>query len=184
MTQPKALALLLMEQQRRFLAFLTKRLGSQEAARDLLQSALAKALERAGSLRDDESVSAWFFRLLLNDLIDHYRHRNAERRALEGHAREVQLREADQRTLDRQICACVKGLTASVKPEYAAAVEAVDLRGEEVAAFAAGIGISPGNARVRLHRARAALAARLLEMCGTCCQQGCTNCPCEDPKAV
>jgi RNA polymerase sigma-70 factor, ECF subfamily len=177
---PDELLELLQAQQRRFLAFLTPRLGSQDAARELLQTALLKAVERGGSLRADESATAWFFRLLRNALVDFYRHASAERRAMEGHARESLLSSSDTQALERHVCACVEGLLTTVKPEYSTAVQAVDLEGQSLGEFASAAGLSPGNARVRLHRARKALGNRLLEMCGTCCAQGCSKCPCEE----
>jgi len=73
----------LVEYHRRFLNFLAARAGSREIAEDLLQAAFVRGLERGGELRDSESAVAWFYRLLCNALIDFYRHRAAERRALE-----------------------------------------------------------------------------------------------------
>ncbi len=187
MTAPAApveLVSLLQAEQKRFLAFLTPRLGSHEAARDLLQNALLKAIERGNALRDGESATAWFFRLLRNAVTDAYRHADAERRALEGHAREVALSEEESLSLERHVCACVESLSRAVKPEYAAVVQAVDVRGEHIADYAARTGLTPGNVRVRLHRARAAMAERLTEMCGTCCRLGCQDCRCEEPREL
>jgi DNA-directed RNA polymerase specialized sigma24 family protein len=48
----------LLERQREFLGFLRARLGTEEAARDALQSAYLKATEKADTIRDDESTSA------------------------------------------------------------------------------------------------------------------------------
>ena len=181
--QTGQLAALLQAEQRRFLAFLAPRLGSREAARDLLQSAILKAVEKGDSVRDGESATAWFFRLLRNSIIDSYRQDDAERRALEGHARELALTEAEARELEKSVCACVENLTQVVKPEYAAIVQAVDLQGQRITEYAAAAGLTSGNARVRLHRARAAMGQRLLEMCGLCCAQGCQDCRCEEPRS-
>lgn len=180
---PGQIVALLQGEQQRFLAFLTPRLGSREAARDMLQNALLKAFEKGESLREGESATAWFFRILRNALVDAYRHADAERRALEGHAREVTLSEGEARELEHQVCACVEQLTQAVKPEYAAVVQAVDLQGQSISEYAAASGLSAGNVRVRLHRARAAMERRLIEMCGTCCAQGCQDCRCEEPRS-
>ncbi|WP_426754625.1 sigma-70 family RNA polymerase sigma factor [Myxococcus sp. Y35] len=176
------LAALLQAEQRRFLGFLTPRLGSHEAARDLLQSALLKAIERGESLREEESARVWFFRVLRNALVDTYRHGDAERRALEVHAREVAIAEEASQAFEQHVCACVQLLAQAVKPEYAAVVQAVDLQGQSITEYAATAGLSAGNARIRLHRARAAMGQRLMELCGTCCAQGCQDCLCEEPR--
>src|SRR5687767_3163928 len=59
----------LLTSRRTFLAFLQKRTGSREDAEEILQSAFARALEKGGGLRRDESVVAWFYRLLRNSLV-------------------------------------------------------------------------------------------------------------------
>lgn len=47
---------------------------------------------------------------------------------------------------------------------------------------AAELGITPGNAAVRLHRARHALRLRLQTTCGMCTEHGCLECVCRKPK--
>lgn len=181
-SSPTALVERLQAEQARFLAFLTPRLGSVEAAKDVLQSAMVKALEAGHSLKDGDRATAWFFQLLRNAVVDHHRRRTSESRVREASAAELSQSEIVE--LDRRVCACVESLLATVKPEYAEAVQAVELAGDSVAEYAARARITPGNARVRLHRARTALATRLLEMCGTCCRQGCTSCACETDSTL
>ena len=177
-----ALTELLVAHQRQFLAFLEPRVGSREAARDVLQAALLRSLEKGHQLRDGESAHAWFYRLLRNALIDRARTASLQKRALEQHAHQSALDEEAARALKAQVCGCVRALGDAVKPEYALAVRRVDLEGASLDTYAQEQGITPGNARVRLHRARSAMGEKLLAMCGTCCAQGCTNCPCEAPK--
>ena len=165
---------------RRFLAFLQRRVGSREIAEDILQDGFVRALERADSLRTEESAVAWFYRLLRNALVDYYRRRTTEDRALATAAMEPQ--EADDDVeLRETICACVRELIETLKPEYRNALRRVELEGERVDAFAQEAGITATNASVRLHRARGALRRRLLETCGTCVTHGCRNCECGEP---
>lgn len=164
----------------RFLAFLERRVGSRETAEDILQDGFARALERVDSVRAEESAIAWFYRLLRNALVDHYRHRTAEDRALTAAASEWT--PEDDGELHETICACVRGLVETLKPEYAAAVRRVDLEGERVDAFAREAGITATNASVRLHRAREALRGRVLESCRTCATHGCRDCECGEPR--
>src|SRR5688572_29535172 len=72
----------LVDNHARFLAFLAPRLGSPEAAEDVLQAAFVKGLEKQDTLRDEESAVAWFYRLLRNAVTDHHRRRGAEERAI------------------------------------------------------------------------------------------------------
>jgi RNA polymerase sigma factor (sigma-70 family) len=171
---------LLTENHARFLAFLERRVRRRDVAEEILQEAFVRSIARGGTLRDDESAVAWFYRLLRNALVDHLRHASVEERALRALAADPVASapaERDQELVDT-ICACVDSLVDTLKPEYAAAIRRVDLDGETVQAFAAATGITPGNAAVRLFRARQALRRRVEQSCGTCATHGCHQCEC------
>lgn len=172
----------LVDNHQRFLAFLERRVGSREAAEDILQDGFVRALERADTLQSEESATAWFYRLLRNALVDHYRRRGAEDRALATAADELQSNDSDTELHDT-ICTCVRELIGTLKPEYGTALRRVELDGEKVSDFAREVGITTTNASVRLHRAREALRHRLIESCGTCVIHRCRDCECGEPRA-
>lgn len=163
----------------RFLAFLRPRVGSDEVAEEILQAAFVKGIEKSETIRDGESAVAWFYRLLRNAVIDHYRRSDAERR---GHARYAdENREAVAElevAIEGAVCACVGDLIPTLKAEYAEILRRVDLEGRSVVETAAALGVTPNNAAVRLHRAREALRKRLEQSCGTCTEHGCLECTC------
>jgi RNA polymerase sigma-70 factor (ECF subfamily) len=161
----------------RFLAFLERRVESREVAEEILQAAFVKSLEKGGSLREGESATAWFYRLLRNAIVDHYRRRDVERRALEAAAKEPGPELDDE--LMRAVCGCVAGLLDALKPEYAEALRAVELEGARVQDFAARAGITENNASVRLHRAKLSLRKALERCCGACVEHGCVDCDCD-----
>ncbi|MCP3168370.1 RNA polymerase sigma factor [Myxococcus qinghaiensis] len=169
----------LVAQRRRFLAFLAPRVGSPEEAEEVLQLALVKGLEKGEGLRDEESAVAWFYRLLRNVLVDRHRRARREERVLAAEDAEAPRSTEDTEELESSVCACVAGLTDTLKPEYSAAIRRVDLEGTSVTTFAREEGLTANNAAVRLHRARQALGRRLIELCGTCCTHGCVDCACE-----
>jgi RNA polymerase sigma factor (sigma-70 family) len=166
MSTPDEVARVLLDNRARFLGFLERRVGSRDVAEDLLQEALVRGLDRARSLRDQESAVAWFYRLLRNALTDHYRRRGAERRALERLAAEPLATEPlpDEELL-HTVCACVASLLDTLKPEYAAIFRRVELEGLAVGAFAAQAGNHSqqrGRARASRPRGPAAAAPALL----------------------
>ena len=81
--------------------------------------------------------------------------------------------------IEAEICACITRLAATLKPEYAEALDAIDVQGTPVKTFAVERGLTPGNAGVRVFRAREALKKRLVESCGTCAEHGCRDCTCQ-----
>ncbi|MCK6480480.1 MAG: sigma-70 family RNA polymerase sigma factor [Planctomycetes bacterium] len=167
----------LVENHRAFLRFLERRVGSRETAEDLLQEAFGRALPKVATIRKSESAVAWFYRVLRNAIIDHRRRRAAGDRALEAFARELEDPAEGSETLE-EVCACVGRLAGTLKPEYAEALQRIEVEGMAVKEFAASRGLTAGNAAVRVHRAREALRKRVLESCGTCAEHGCLDCRC------
>jgi RNA polymerase sigma-70 factor (ECF subfamily) len=165
----------------RFLGFLERRVGSRDVAEDILQEAFVRSLDRVDSIRNTESAVAWFYRVLRNAMADHFRRQEANDRALTRVLAEAgdEVAAADEE-LEAVVCACVMDLVETLKPEYAAAVRRVDLDGMSVRGYAAELGITPGNAGVRLHRAREALRRQLARACGTCVAHGCFDCQCRN----
>jgi RNA polymerase sigma-70 factor (ECF subfamily) len=168
----------------RFLAFLERRVASREVAEDILQEAFVRAITRGESLQSDESAQAWFYRLLRNAIIDHYRRKGAEQRAMGAVSREPEpvVAAADAALLGT-VCECMRDLIETLKPEYADALREVDLAERDLAAFADTAGITKNNASVRLHRAREALYKQLVVSCGTCATHGCLDCQCDREKS-
>jgi len=168
----------LVSSHRRFLAFVQKRVDSRDVAEEIVQAAFAQAIEKSGDVRDHDASVAWFFRLLRNAVVDHYRRRAARDRALEAVAAEAVSSFAPDDEAHRELCACFEELLPTLKPEYASMVRAVDLEGRPVVEVAEALGISANNAGVRLHRARKALRRRLEQACSTCAEHGCLDCTC------
>jgi len=164
----------LAEKHRRFLEFLRARVG--DAAEDILQSAYVKAMEHGAELRADDSSVAWFYRILRNAVVDHYRRTAARARALEQAT--AGWTEGYEPELKREVCACIREVIDDLKPEYRVAIEQVDLAGESVESFAHAARTTANNAAVRLHRARRAVARRLTEVCGTCDVDQYLDCGC------
>jgi RNA polymerase sigma-70 factor (ECF subfamily) len=164
----------------RFLAFLERRVHSREEAEEILQEAFVRALAQGEALRDEESATAWFYRVLRNALVDHHRRGEARKRALNAAAQEPEEPQAGlDAELMRTVCACIGDLVGTLKPEYADAIKRVDLEEQSVADYAERAGVSKNNAGVRLHRARKALLQSVQECCGTCATHGCFDCQCK-----
>ena len=174
---PDALRVLL-DNHSRFLAFLERRVGSRDEAEDILQDAFVRSLERAPPMEDTPSAITWFYRVLRNALTDHYRRQDSRGRATDRLAAETESSTEADTELEAVVCACVMGLLETLKPEYGTALRRVELEGASVRSYAEEAGITPGNAGVRLHRAREALRKQLVRCCGVCLEHGCFDCAC------
>ncbi|MDE1156332.1 MAG: sigma-70 family RNA polymerase sigma factor [Acidobacteriaceae bacterium] len=171
----------LLARRRGFLAFVQRRVSDAGLAEDILQTAYLRAYQHRDEFAESESAVSWFYRLLRNAVIDSYRRQEARSRALETWARELEGAAAAQPPVELQeeICGCLQGIVAGLKPEYSAILRAVDLGEQRVQEFAQEHGLSASNAGVRVHRARAALRKQLIKTCASCAEHGCLNCVCK-----
>ena len=159
-----------------FLRSIPARVGEPSAAEDILQSAYVKALEHGSQLRDEESVVAWFYRILRNAIADHYRRRSARSKAHNLFGTEAPT--SYEAELERKVCACIGDVIGDLKTEYREAIEHVDLAGESVESLAQLQNATANNVSVRLHRARRAVAKKLVQVCGVCAEHKCLDCTC------
>jgi RNA polymerase sigma factor (sigma-70 family) len=166
-----------------FKAFLAARVGNAAEAEDILQNGLVKALQRAGELRDDEKVTAWFYQLLRHAVVDHYRATGASRRRDDALGTLVTALEEDvatSRAFEAKICTCLGGVVDTLKPQQAELLRRVDLNGESVQDVARELGLTANSASVTLHRARKALKTKLEAFCGDCAAEACLDCDCAE----
>ena len=154
---------------------------SRAVAEDILQTAFVRGLERGAGVQD-EKVVAWFYRVLRNSVIDHYRQRSTSARAMEAWGRELTENQAPDAVLRQEVCQCISGLLATLKSEYRDALRIVDLEDGKLSDLAKQTGITAENAAVRVHRARKALRRQVEQACGTCAEHGCFDCHCDESK--
>ena len=176
---------LLTDGREQFLAFLIRRVGSRAIAEDILQESFVRGLERGGSVRTDETAVAWFYRVLRNAVIDHFRREAAGARAMENWRQAWEQEPAVDEEIRHEVCGCLHEFLATLKPEYRIALEIVDMQGESLKALAGAAEITTGNAAVRLHRAREALRKQISLACDVCAEHGCLDChckPCRTPS--
>ena len=172
----------IVENEPAFRAFLRKRLGNETIVEDIFQQCLLRAVERQHSVKNKDSVVAWFYQILRNAIIDYYRSKSVEasrHQAFEREAAVLQLQEIPSLdTVKTTICACLDELVGTLRPGYSDLIRRIDLGGESAAQVAKSLRISTNNATVRLHRARQALRESLEQTCGVCTTHGCLNCTC------
>jgi RNA polymerase sigma factor (sigma-70 family) len=165
------------------LSFLRKRVGGDDVAKDLFQQSVLRAIEHQSSLRRREDAVAWFYSILRHSLVDYLRKRAVEARGKEsysqaltrsGHGRVPPFEE-----VAGNLCCCAYAVLPSLRPSYAELIRRIDLGGEPSETVAQDLAMTRNNVRVRLHRARQVLRARLVDFCGRCCERDCRDCTCD-----
>lgn len=167
----------LVENHQMFLRYLEGKLGDKALAEDILQEAFVRGLAKAEPLREGSSATAWFYTVLRNAVVDSARRSAASSRRLELFAAELEQYDEQPET-KKQVCQCVSRLANTLKPEYAEAVQRIEVEGLSVKDYAEQAGITSGNAAVRVFRAREALRNQVVRSCGTCAEHGCMDCSC------
>ena len=162
-----------------FLKFIERRVDSRATAEDILQSAFVRGIEKEGALRDEERAVAWFYRLLRNAVIDHYRSKGTRSKFLEEWPENLDVAGEPVEFVKNEICTCVTHVLEEIKPQYVEALKVVDIQERPISDLAKHTGISTNNATVRVHRAREALRKQVELTCGACATHGCVDCRCK-----
>jgi RNA polymerase sigma-70 factor (ECF subfamily) len=178
---PERVVRRVLRRKERLLAFLEERLGSRADAEDLLQTAMVRLVEKGRSLRAEDRVLSWFYRVLRNLVVDWHRRRAARARMM---AR-VERLEAGGRGRDEalyaEVCACVRDVLGTLRREYEEILRRAEIEEQPLADIARELRITRNNASVRSHRARRALLEGLRATCGACFDHGCLDCYCRKP---
>lgn len=154
----------LVDESKRFSAFIRSRVHDPALADDLLQEGFLKAIGAIDSLQNVDRIVPWFFQILRNIITDHFRHSTREQQALTQFAHEpVQLSTDEE--IKQLACDCVDFFALSLNPDYAEIIKALDLEDEQPAAFAKRKKLTIGTVKVRRHRARKQLREKILEVC-------------------
>ncbi|NPD18960.1 RNA polymerase sigma factor [Alterinioella nitratireducens] len=171
----------LLEGRRHIQHFLLRRLGDADAAEEVLQVFMLRAIDRSGQLRDVRAVRGWLSQILASSIADYGRKvgRQRQREVVMAPTDLDNIQDGFDEELDEAICNCLYKLLPTIKPEYAEVIWRVDLQEQPREAVAADLGITLNNLTVRLHRGRQALKTRLEQMCLTCPVHGFLDCDCD-----
>jgi len=142
-----------------------------DAAQDLVQETLLRAMVAWDSFQIGTNVRAWLFRILTNSFINGYRKRRRHQRFAAERPGDALIalygRDQDRTdTLDEQLsrdelCDEVRAALDRLGPEYRDVVERADLRGQKYRDIADALRVPIGTVMSRLFRARRVLESEL-----------------------
>jgi RNA polymerase sigma-70 factor (ECF subfamily) len=148
--------------------------GDRADAEDLTQETFLKAYRGLPSLRDEDRLTAWLYRIATHVCYDHLRRfQRARQRGFEtspAESTEAEPVDEDTPRLDlvmeqHEMSACVRDYLDGLVDGYRAVILLHDVQGLTTREIAGFLGCSPGAVKVRLHRARLKLKAALAEAC-------------------
>ena len=147
----------------RVVSFLRRLVGPEEAE-DLTQEVFIKVHHGLSSFRGESNVSTWVFQIAARHGLDHLRLRAApcvqalpdfECADSDGHASPIK----------EEMNTCVRDMIEALPADYRAILVLCELKEFRIGEIAVLLGITEGASKIRLHRARAMLRARMEKGC-------------------
>jgi RNA polymerase sigma-70 factor (ECF subfamily) len=163
----------LAEERPRFVRVARRLVPTAADAEDVVQRAMMRAAERAGSLGDPARLGPWFTTIVRRTAAD--LHRSSREKLTESGELDPQ---AEGEVPHGNMCQCTLRILDDLRPAYALVLRMVDVEGRDPEEVTAALGITAGNLHVRLHRARRALLQRVQDHCGVTRSRPCFECTC------
>jgi RNA polymerase sigma-70 factor (ECF subfamily) len=152
-----------------------ERIAAINDAEDIVQDVFNKVNSSLGTFKGKSKLSTWIYRIATNTVIDRTRsaaHKKATESISIDRGEDVQhslLAEktpsTDQMVIQKEMRACINEYIDKLPPDYKIVIALSEIEGIPDKEIAEILDISLGNAKVRLHRARARLKALLDEAC-------------------
>ncbi len=150
--------------------FILCRVSNPEDSEDILQDVFLKIHMHRDSLKEDDKIVSWIYRITKNTIIDYYRKHKIPTVDMSNLADEENndLAASDEDLVkepERVIASGLGKMLEELPEKYAQALSMVDFQGLTQTQLAKKLGITPSGARARVQRGRAMLKKMLLECC-------------------
>jgi RNA polymerase sigma-70 factor (ECF subfamily) len=142
-------------------AFIGKRVNDPTLAEDLLHDVFLKIHNQVGSLKEEEKLAPWIYRIAQNSVIDSYRKRKEMIPAQDDLAFDA--KQFDD--IPEKLAPTLRALTEQLPFKYKEALLLADFEKMKQTELATRLGISVSAVKSRVQRARKMLKELLLECC-------------------
>lgn len=142
--------------------FIRRRVRDEATAEDLTQETLLKVYRSRATLRDDQRIEAWLYRIARTTIIDHYR-----RRKPSEELRDVVTAESPDEVaaLREAVVISMRRFLEELPEEYREPVRLAELEGLPLAKIALRMELSLTAVKSRVQRGRAMLKKKLQDCC-------------------
>lgn len=149
--------------------FVIRLVGDETLADDIVQEAMLRAHRTTAGFSGRSSRQTWLAAIALNVTRDHYRRASTRLEGAMADEKELaeipSVEDTEHALMEHEMGACITTHMMTLPDRQREVLALHDIEGADHAEVAATLGISEGNARVLLHRARVALRARLRKHC-------------------
>lgn len=162
-----------LEQHRNVIARYVRNMVRDSAdAEDLIQETFIRAVRQQGTLRDQDALLSWLYRIATHVCLDHLRQkarmrdRQHEQPAEELPIEDVRAESPLQLVQRNEMSECVQRYVAQLSDNYRAALMLHDVDGASAIEIAQLLDLPLSTVKMRIHRARRNLQSLLHEACG------------------
>lgn len=148
-------------------AFVSRRARCAEDVDDILQEVFLRVHRGLGSLRRQDSLSAWLFQVTRNAIADQYRSRQEAEQPLADDFDEgaAPSQDGDEQSCLSELSACVAAMITALPEKYRDALVMTDLNGVTQQEAANRLGVSLSGMKSRVQRGRKLIKGLLLACC-------------------
>ncbi len=145
-------------------SFIRKRVANENDAEDILQDVFLKVHRNIDTLKDNNRIHAWIYRITRNTIIDYYRKRD----------RNIELIEIDEDligeieeeiSINKEIGMCLNSMIQHMPEKYKQAIILTEFQNITQKKLAQELGMSISGAKSRVQRGRLMLKEALLDCC-------------------
>lgn len=151
-------------------SYLTRFVGSSDAE-DLAQEVFIKVHQGIATFRGESKLTTWVFQIATFAALDRLKSASylASQRLvpeilIEDHPAQM-IPAHDRQAVKDEMCKCIRGVVERLPVDFRAIIYLSELKELRINEIAEILGISPGAAKIRLHRARHALRAQMEQQC-------------------
>ena len=144
-------------------SFIKSRVKNDQDIDDILQDVFYKIHSNINSIREDDKVHAWVYRITRNSIIDFYRAYKNEKRLIELSDDISEI--AYESSANDEILECLKAMIQNLPEKYKQAIILTEYQNLTQKELGERMGLSISGAKSRVQRARTKLKDMLLCCC-------------------
>jgi len=144
--------------------FIKKRVANEQDVYDILQEIFIKIHNNMGSLRNDNKIHVWIYKITRNTIIDYYRKNNKNYVNVELHEN-IESCTEEELSPNSEIASCLKAMVENLPEIYKQAILMTEFQNMTQKELSEKMGISISGAKSRVQRGRKMLKEMLFGCC-------------------
>ena len=159
------------EMHERLLSYIRNRVNNVHDAEDILQDVFFRIHQNLKTVKDDQSITAWMYRVARNAITDYYRGRAAAVKAMTGLAQDARASTEDDiednptPQTGAEFAQCIQPMLNGLPENYRQALELTELNGLTQKQAAEQLELTVSGMKARVQRGRRKLKDALEDCC-------------------